>query len=401
MLSRELPDYSVLPPGIYQEGPVTQKELTASPGVPMRKYKTDTATLKSADSLGQRIGSYLTGTSVAELISLEYDNLPADKYIHLFLAVRGEDVLPNGTARLKWPAHSGEGLAGYAVYTPRFPLLPLAEMQKMSRAELAALGPWKLLNEETITQNQLVVGGLSQSPGDLYLFLICLQPQSSLKPGDLKFRRAGIDLTQITTGLGIPAFFLEGAAEETPEGGYVKLTWSAPADPQIKFYRVYRAEVPSFKKPIDESSLEWTLVGDNITAPTYTERVEQSFAHYYYYKVTAVTPWAVESKVGVVERFRVPSTKPPQAPTLLLPLSSKDGVKINFSAVSHCDRYEIYRTAIPRIGEEELNELKSLDADLLAVLFGTSRNDKFLTGILGTALGSGPAPSARASHSLL
>ena len=80
----------------------------------------------------------------------------------------------------------------------------------MSRAELAALGPWKLVNEETLTQNQLVVGRLSGTPGNLSLFLICLQPKSTLKPGDLKFQKSGIDLEQISTGLDLPSFFLEG-----------------------------------------------------------------------------------------------------------------------------------------------------------------------------------------------
>lgn len=62
-------------------------------------------------------------------------------------------------------------------------------------------------------------------------------------------------------------------------------------------------------------------------------------------------------------------TKPPQTPNLLLPLSRKDGIQINFSAVSHCDRYEIYRTAIPIIDDIYLKDTLVIDQDVLNALF--------------------------------
>ena len=72
--------------------------------------------------------------------------------------------------------------------------------------------------------------------------------------------------------------------------------------------------------------------------------------------------------------------KPPQTPNLLLPLQRKDGVQINFSAVPHCDRYVVYRAAIPKISD---SYLAAIDPRLKAVLFESpSESDTFLTSML-------------------
>ena len=99
-----------------------------------------------------------------------------------------------------------------------------------------------------------------------------------------------------------------------------------------------------------------------------------------------MSPWGVESTVGKVQRFRVPSTKPPETPNLLVPLSTKDGVKINFSAVQHCSRYEIWRTAIPVLSMEELDELAKEHPDLYEALFGSpdDDNEDFINDYFGS-----------------
>jgi len=340
----------------------------------------------SMDSSGPGI---ITGASRQKIaycppyIDIRYDNLPQDRYFHAFLGVRGEDVFPDGTARLKWPAYSGEGLGGYVVYRPLFDIKPLEEMQKMTRAELLRMGMWERMNESALTQNQLLVSGMDSTPGSLAVFLICLEPEapeaSESESSRLKY---GDHLHY--TGRPFPD---APSSENKPEGGYVYIDWDAPDDPQIEFYRVYRCEVPSFKEPIDESALEWKLVGDRLVNPKYTERVEQTYAHYYYYKVTSVSPWGVESTVGRIQRFRVPSTKPPQTPNLLIPLQTKDGVKVQFSAVSHCSRYEIYRAVIPRPGQEDIEELLASNHDLHTALFTSpTEEDVFLTNLLRTSL---------------
>lgn len=388
----ELPDYSKSYPGIIMPDVVTYADLENASSLPARPCPAGAYpdTLKNAKKDGAEIGNFLTASSTASLILDEkYGNLPGERYLHMFVAVRGEDVLPDGTARLKWPAYSGEGLGGYVVYTPLFEPRPLEEMQNMTRTELLRMGRWKRVNEYAVTRNQLVVGGLSRQPGSISLFLVCLQPELKISYELTASGAISLDY--------IDLFLNAVSTDDAPEGGYVYIDWEAPDDPQVASYRVYRSEVSSFKKPIDESKLEWTLVGDNLKIPKYTERVEQSFAHYYYYKVTSVSPWGVESTVGQVQRFRVPSTKPPETPSLLLPLSRKDGVQINFSAVSHCDRYEIYRAAIPVISDKLYFEMLDENIEILSGLFESpSQADTFMTGILKKSLDPGSLPKAAA-----
>lgn len=294
--------------------------------------------------------------------------------------MRGEDVYPDGTARLKWPAYSGDGLGGYVVYRPLFQTTSVEEMQRMSRDELLRMGRWERVNETALTQNQLLVGGINASPGSLSVFLVCLEPE-----GAADSEQGGISSHFLgTTQAGLERISFVPEFLDVPEGGYIYVDWPVPKDPQVDYYRVYRSEVSSFKNPIDETKLEWTMVGDRLKQPKYTERVDQSFAHYYYYKVTSVSPWGVESTAGAVQRFRVPATKPPQTPNLLMPLQSKDGVKVQFSAVTHCERYEIYRAEIPRPGQKELSELLTTDKELHAVLFSSpAKEDVYLTNLLG------------------
>ena len=238
-------------------------------------------------------------------------------------------------------------------------------MQQMSRDELLRMGRWERINEKVLTQNQLIVRGLNSSPGSLSVFLVCLEPGSAVnsKPGGISSSLIEALMVESDRISFIPEFL------DAPEGGYVYLDWTVPDDPQADYYRVYRSEVPSFKESIDEVDLEWTMVGDRLVHPKYSERVDQSFAHYYYYKVTSVSPWGVESTVGTIQHFRVPATKPPQTPNLLMPLQTKDGVKVQFSAVSHCDRYEIYRAEVPRPGQAELHELLKTDKELHGSVF--------------------------------
>jgi PKD repeat protein len=386
----ELPDYSGAHPGIIMPEIVTFADLENTAGLPPRPCPAGayTDTLTNAKNDGVQIGDFLVYGAASRFLDENYGNLPDDRYIHMFLAVRGEDVLPDGTARLKWPAYSGEGLGGYVIYSPMFKPRSLEEMQSMSRTELLRMGKWRRVNEAALTQNQMVIGGLSNEPGSISLFLVCLEPEIEIKY-QLTEANPYLDFIDAFAGaLGIP---------DAPEGGYVYVNWETPDDPQVEYYRVYRSEVPSFKKPIDESKLEWTLVGDRLKIPKYTERVEQSFAHYYYYKVTSVSPWGVESTVGRVQRFRVPSTKPPETPNLLLPLSRKDGVQINFSAVSHCDRYEIYRAAIPVISDKEYFEMLQYSPGILSGIFEPpSQKDTFMAGMLEKSLNIGSLPAAAA-----
>ncbi len=352
MLARALPDLSTLAPGIEASPLISKEDQQTYQGQVSRAFSDDVnlTIVSMADQVKLPIGSFTAAEKTVHWISPDFDNLPKDKYIHLFTAVAGEDVLPDGTARIKWPAYSGDGLEGYLVYSPEFEALPLDQMQKLTRDELAAMGAWRLVNEKATEHNTMVISGLDGTAGTFNLFLICLKPEG----GDIHDLKNVREMLGKAVALNPDLAGSHSVQEELPEAGFVRLVWEPVKNPQIKYYRIYKSEVPSFKKEIDESKLEWTLIADQLDQPFYSDPVDQSFAHYYYYKVTAVTMWGVESPEGAVKRFRVPATKPPQTPNLLLPLSRKDGVAVNFSAVNHCDRYVIYRVAVPKPTETEL-----------------------------------------------
>lgn len=141
MHPRILYDHSADPPGIIHNGIVTDDELLLEIDLPKRPAPEGAVmeTVQDAIEDGVTIGSFLTSVGIQSTgpvasfssagfefgiespgsiigglsycppyINIRYDNLPEDKYFHAFLGVRGEDVFPNGTARLKWPAYSGE-----------------------------------------------------------------------------------------------------------------------------------------------------------------------------------------------------------------------------------------------------------------------------------------------------
>jgi hypothetical protein len=376
MMARKLPAFSSLLPGLVFDGNVSQKNVEENYETPERLSAENTSIVEMADISGTRIGSFIGEDGAPLILSRFFDNLPEQKYIHVFLGVRGKDVLPDGSARLKWPAYSGDNLGGYAVYQLCGEPPSLENVNTLDREELMAMGQWTKLTDKALEQNQYLVQGLEPKGKGVNLFLICLEPAEESKaegePGEFSL----IKLANVIGALPI---------NQNPEGGFVLLEWEAPQDLQVKYYRIYRSEVRNFKKQVDESALEWTLVGDLISGTQYTDPVEQSHAHYYYYKITAVSPWGVESSVGTVERFRVPSTKPPQTPNLLLPLSRKDGIQVNFSSVEYCCRYEVYRAEIPKITAEKL---MNIDPLIMEQIFTTpSVRDTFLTTILKAGVG--------------
>lgn len=378
MLSKELPDYSVIPAGVKLDALVPKGNFDKFKDqgvIAYRQYDTDTESIKDADSLTMGLGKSISTDFSPKLLTIELDTLPEEKYIHCFLAILGKDVYPNQTAYLKWPAYSGDGLGGYEVYRPMFSFSSLEEAKSLNRSELLQMGNWVKLNSEPLQENRYLVEGLDSGPEALHIFLITLKPEDT--DGILEYKQ------KIRMEHDIDDYF-----EDIFEGGYVKLDWQHPEDPQIKFYRIYRSEVDNFKTPKEAKDLEWILVGDNVKDNTYTERVEQTHAHYYYYKVHSVTPWAVESQVGVMDKIRVPATKPPEAPGLLLPLSSKDGIEVNFTPVDYCERYEIYRAEIPKVSEELLDKFISNHETVSEILFKSpSEEDRYMTHFLSRDLG--------------
>lgn len=428
MMARKLPAFSSKPPGIVDDDNVSKKDVEENAETPNRLTAENTSFVEMADVAGIRIGNSLGESGMPMILSRYFDNLPEQKYIHTFLGVRGRDVLPDGSARLKWTAYSGDDLEGYVVYQLQTESLALENVTTLDRDKLMRLGQWTKLTEKALDKNQYIIQGLKPQVDSL--FLICLEPvkDEGAKDNEKAGKTSGSDGLPSAEDLGIgdknPLVFsskrafskkniekyrkrIERNVSDTinglpinrdPEGGFVFLEWEEPKDLQVKHYRVYRSEVKNFKKEANVSKLEWTMVGDLISGTQYTDPVEQSHAHYYYYKITAVSPWGVEASVGKVEKFRVPSTKPPQTPNLLLPLSSKDGIKVNFSAVEYCSRYEIYRTEVPKI---TVKKLKQIDDSILKHLFTTpSKEDDFLTDMLVSGTNAVQTDSEGASNAI-
>ncbi|MGI6072388.1 MAG: hypothetical protein ACOX75_05185 [Lachnospiraceae bacterium] len=396
MMTRKLPDLSCLSPGLVFDDNISPATIEENSEKPDRLSAENTSLVEMADISGTQIGSFIGKNGAPLILSRFFDNLPDQKYIHVFLGVRGKDVLPDGSARLKWPAYSGDNLGGYVAYQLQGESPSREIVSTLDREELMAMGQWTRLTDNVLEQNQYLVQGLNPGGDGVHLFLICLEPadeSSSSEEDGTKDGTGELSLNLLKSVIGgLPI-------NQNPEGGFVLLEWEEPQDLQIKYYRIYRSEVSNFKKPVNESDLEWTLVGDQISGTQYTDPVEQSHAHYYYYKITAVSPWGVESSVGTVEKFRVPSTKPPQTPNLLLPLSRKDGIQVNFSSVEYCCRYEVYRAEIPKITAEKL---KSIDPSIMERIFTTpSVSDEFLTTILKEGTDSARSGSDQMINALL
>ncbi len=396
MMARKLPDLSCLAPGLVSDGNISFTNVEENSEKPDRLSAENTSLVEMADISGTQIGSFIGEKGAPLILSRFFDNLPEQKYIHVFLGVRARDVLPDGSARLKWPAYSGDNLGGYVVYQLRGELPSIENVRTIDREELMAMGQWTKLTENALEQNQFLVKGLKSEGDGVHIFLICLEPEAesvSSEEGSTEKETGELKLKFLECVIG------ELPINQNPEGGFVLLEWEEPQDLQVKYYRIYRSEVKNFKEPVDESKLEWTMVGDLVFGTQYTDPVEQSHSHYYYYKITAVSPWGVESSVGAVEKFRVPSTKPPQTPNLLLPLSRKDGIEVNFSSVEYCCRYEVYRAEIPKITAEKLI---NIDPSIMEQIFATpTENDKFLTAILKKGTESAQSGSNLTVNALL
>jgi len=123
--------------------------------------------------------------------------------------------------------------------------------------------------------------------------------------------------------------------------------------------------------------LDWIMVSDNLKYTTYSEKVDQTYAHYYYYKIMAVSAWGIESENGSIAKYRVPSTVPPQAPAMLVPFSKKEVNEVRWVGVPHACRYVIYRKLIPRPKEEDVSKIQYVSPDLFKAMF----NDDVATGI--------------------
>lgn len=268
--------------------------------------------------------------SLPTRLSLEDDNLPNLNDIQDIIALTGDDLEADGSARFNWYHYGGTGLKGYTVYRAYADGLPAQALQNMSQAEILESFDWTLITANT--QVNGLVDRVERSPGRIYLYLVCLIPD---RPATK---------------------FLDAFSAYIP-AGWVRVDWERPDDPQVSYFRVYRAEVQRFEDGQDLSSLDWQLVSDNTKTTAYSEKVDQTDAHYYIYKITSVSIWGVESQEGAIVKYRVPATVAPQAPTMLVPFSRMGVNEINWLGVPHATRYVVFRAEIPVVDAEDLRNV--------------------------------------------
>jgi len=226
----------------------------------------------------------------------------------------------------------------------------------MSIKEITESFTWSIAGEN-ILQNTLTEI-VEQKPGRKYLYLVFLVPEKISENENL----------------------YEDEFKVFEPGGWLYLNWDASEDPQTGYYRVYKSEVPYFTLDQTAENIEWTLVGDNIKYSGYSEKVDQTFAHYYYFKITSVSIWGIESEEFEFKNFRVPSTSPPQTPSMLIPFAQKGKVQVQWAGVSHASQYILYKTKLPRIIEADIPELEIISPDLFRKVFTpVALKDDFLS----------------------
>ena len=108
-----------------------------------------------------------------KIIDAKYGNLPDRKYIHKFVGVMGEDLLPGGTAILRWPAYSGEGL-GVMLFTARCSPEITGGNAAVSYSELVDMGRWQLITDEPDHRTNML-SGLMKRPASSCSR--CLEPE--------------------------------------------------------------------------------------------------------------------------------------------------------------------------------------------------------------------------------
>ncbi|HAL74504.1 MAG TPA: hypothetical protein DCM45_05350 [Clostridiales bacterium] len=359
LLRNDLPDLSLAAPGFGVNiiDNVTLADIIGSgkPATP-RLGVSDVILQAKANKI-----EFAKAGLAADTISALFSNLPNADDIHTIVAISNEELRPDKTALVSWPAYSGSGLAGYNVYRATAPATAVAELQALSKPEVLARYAWQLI-KASHTTNQIVDITLTPQADQVYLYLICLVPEN--RPG------SSLDLSD---------YDLAGALQATVPGGWVRLNWQKPADPQVRTYKVYRAEVENFKQDQNIADLSWNLVGESSDYTSYTEKVDQTYAHYYYYRVSSVDVWGLESAGTAPLAFRVPATSPPQTPAMLVPLAQKGQIQVNWAGVAHADKYILYRTTLPKISEDDLFDLQVNRTAVFNRIFkDTSADDLFV-----------------------
>ena len=281
-------------------------------------------------------------TLLPGLLDITYGNMPEPGDVHAVIALQYSDIKPNGNADVSWYHYSGNGLGGYNVYRAQVDGGDIDEIRAMNAEDLLDNYSWSLV-EGNITYNQ-ITDNVTRTEGRIYLYMVSLVPADTSDDED------------------------DGYGGYVPSG-WINLKWNRPDDMQVSYFKVYKAEVPYFSESDNPETMDWTLVGDNIKYEGYTEETDQTIAHYYYFKVTSVSIWGVESEDYSLTSIRIASTVPPQAPVMLIPFPQKGTVEVRWAGVAHASLYKVYRTMVPRVSEADIESIQLKAPDMFNKIF--------------------------------
>ena len=279
---------------------------------------------------------------IPQLLSLEYGNMPEPRDVHDIIALQDSDIQPNGNADVSWYHYAGTGLGGYNVFRAYVDGEDIDDVRSLSVEEILEEYNWKLV-EDNITYNQ-ITDNVDKQDGRIYLYMIAMVPAE----------------TSLAEDIGYSGY---------APAGWINLTWERPDDLQISHFRVYKAEVLYFSESDNLDTLDWTLVGDNLKYAGYTEEADQTHAHYYYFKITSVSIWGVETEVYSSADIRVASTVPPQAPVMLIPFPQKASVEVRWAGVPYASSYKIFKTRIPKVKEEDIESIQLKAPEMFDKIF--------------------------------
>ena len=340
---------SINPPGFFDRYDYNPFSLDVSttnlPGTITKEDLAKAASIPDAGSntlakntlqlgMGQSLSGILRKNSAEapETVSAELNNLPKTNDVYEVIALSNEDLKQGGTASFTWPHFQGKGLAAYCIYSAYADGISEQALLNLTREEIVEAFSWKLVESSTLMNR--VETTVEQKDNRLYLFMICLKAEIGSVPAE-------------EYDAYLPA-------------GWVRLSWERPEDRQLSYFRVYRAEVPYFAEGENTDQLNWTMVADHLNYAVYSEKVDQSFAHYYYYKVASVSVWGVESQQQPVTKIRIPATVAPSPPKMLVPFSRKEINEVNWMGVPHASKYIIYRYKLPKIKNIDIIEMHQL-----------------------------------------
>ncbi len=344
-----LPDLSLEPAGFMKGRLIDDKvfsglNLGGTPSMEgfTPRENVDTTPVVEAMAKNIKIGVSLSDTVragiklVPQLLDIKFSNKPEPKDVHDIIALRESDISPDGTADVSWYHYSGDGLGSYNVYRTYIDGGDINQIMTTPIPDILEDYQWSLVESDTVYNK--ITDTVDKKSGRTYLYMVSLVPEDT-----------GMEDEDVYDGY-VPA-------------GWVRVGWERPGDKQISHFRVYKAEVPYFDND-DPEELEWTMVGDNLKYSTYSEDVDQTHAHYYYYKVTSVSVWGVESDDYAIASIRVASTVPPQTPVMLIPFPQKGAVEVRWSGVPYASKYTVFKVKIPRVKDEDL-ELVQLAAPVM------------------------------------